>query len=50
MAKRKMTKERHNFTIDAAVFEEFREYCKEHCINMSAKIESFIRKEIEARK
>lgn len=46
MAKRKLTKERHNFTIDADIFEEFRGYCKEHCINMSAKIESFIKKEL----
>ncbi|MBI2139437.1 hypothetical protein HYU14_00820 [Candidatus Woesearchaeota archaeon] len=46
MQKNKITKERFNFTIDAELFGEFRNYCKEHCINMSAKMESYIRKEL----
>ena len=43
---RKKTKKRYNFTIDETTFEGFRAYCKEHCINMSAKIEKFIKEEI----
>jgi post-segregation antitoxin (ccd killing protein) len=43
---KKQTKKRYNFTIDEASFEEFRAYCKEHCINMSAKIEKYIRDEV----
>lgn len=46
MAK-KGTKERYNFTIDKRLFEQFRAYCKENCINMSAKVESYIRKEMK---
>lgn len=44
---KKITKARYNFTIDEKLFDEFREYCKENCINMSAKIESYIKKEIK---
>ena len=40
-------KGRYNFTIDKKVFNRFREYCKKNCINMSAKVESYIKKEIE---
>ena len=40
-------KERSNFTIDAQLLKEFRAYCKAHAINMSAKIESWIKKELE---
>ncbi len=43
----KITKERYNFTIDRGLFERFRAYCKENCINMSAKVESYIRKEMK---
>ena len=39
-------KGRHNFTIDESIFEEFREHCTENCINMSAKIESYLKKEL----
>ena len=42
-------KNRYNFTIDSSVFDEFRKHCKEHCINMSAKIEQFIKKEMEGK-
>ncbi len=49
MAK-KATKERYNFTIDKELFDKFREYCKENCINMSAKIESYIKKEVKENK
>lgn len=44
---RKVTKERYNFTIDRKLFDKFREYCKDNCINMSAKIESYIKKEVK---
>ncbi len=42
-------KKRCNFTIDEPTFEDFRNYCREHCINMSAKIEQFIKKELEGK-
>ena len=44
---KKTTKKRYNFTIDEKMFKKFREYCKKNCINMSAKIESYIKKETE---
>ncbi|MBU0628590.1 MAG: hypothetical protein KKC75_05340 [Nanoarchaeota archaeon] len=44
---RKLVKGRYNFTIDQSLFDEFRGYCKENCINMSAKIESYLRKELK---
>ena len=44
---KKVTKERYNFTIDKALFDRFRAYCKGNCINMSAKMESYIRKEMK---
>lgn len=40
-------KNRYNFTIEKSIFEDFRKHCKEHCINMSAKVEQFIKKELE---
>lgn len=43
----KATKSRYNFTIDKKLFDRFRAYCKENCINMSAKVESYIRKEVK---
>ena len=43
----KSNKSRYNFTIDQKIFNRFREYCKKNCINMSAKVESYIRKEME---
>jgi post-segregation antitoxin (ccd killing protein) len=42
----KISKGRYNFTVDKALFDKFREYCKDNCINMSAKIESYIKKEV----
>ncbi len=42
----KITKARYNFTIDRKLFDKFREYCKENCINMSAKMESYIKREL----
>jgi len=44
---RKVSKGRYNFTIDKKLFSRFREYCKENCINMSAKVEKYIEKEIK---
>lgn len=40
-------KVRANFTIDEGILNRFKSYCKDNAINMSAKIESFIKKEIE---
>lgn len=42
---KKITKKRYNFTIDEKSFDKFRLYCKENCINMSAKVESYIKQE-----
>lgn len=39
-------KKRVNFTIDEELFNIFRNYCKKSGINMSAKIENYIREEI----
>ncbi|HZX45380.1 MAG TPA: hypothetical protein VFF28_06900 [Candidatus Nanoarchaeia archaeon] len=47
---KKITKERCNFTIDSKLVFRFREYCKENCINMSAKIEKFIEEELDGAK
>ena len=44
---RKITKDRYNFTIDKKLFDRFRAYCKENCINMSAKVEKYIEKELK---
>ncbi len=46
----KVSKGRYNFTIDKKLFDKFRSYCKENCINMSAKVESYIKKEVKERK
>jgi len=40
-------KERANFTIDSNLLRRFRTYCQLNCIKMSAKIEQYIRKELE---
>ena len=40
-------KSRVNFTVDENLFNRFRSYCKNNAINMSAKIESFMKKELE---
>ena len=47
---KKTTKGRYNFTIDERMFSRFKEHCKKNCINMSAKIESYIRKETDGSK
>ena len=39
-------KKRVNFTIDENLFNRFRSYCIRNNINMSAKIETLIRKEL----
>ena len=44
---KKVTKGRYNFTIDEKLFAQFKKYCKDNCINMSAKVESYVRKEIK---
>ena len=46
--KRKV-KQRYNFTIDEELFSSFREYCKENCISMSAKIEKYIEGELRGK-
>ena len=38
------TKTRLNFTIDKGVAEKFRKYCRNHRINMSAKVEEMLEK------
>lgn len=43
-------KTRVNFTVDEDLYNSFRSYCKRNALNMSAKIESFIKKELEKRK
>ena len=36
-----------SFTIDEELFNKFRNYCKRNGINMSGRIESYIRKELK---
>jgi|TARA_Y100000310_G_scaffold93932_1_gene91524 hypothetical protein len=43
-------KTRVNFTVDEDLFNKFRSYCKRNGLNMSAKIESYIKKELEKKK
>jgi len=43
-------KVRVNFTVDEDIFNEFRAHCKRNGFNMSAKIESYIKKELEKKK
>ena len=40
-------KERANFTIDSNLLRKFRKYCESHGMKMSAKIEQYIKKELE---
>ena len=40
-------KERANFTIDSNLLRRFRKYCQLNAIKMSAKIEQYMRKELE---
>jgi post-segregation antitoxin (ccd killing protein) len=39
-------KTRVNFTVDEDLFNQFRSFCKQNDINMSAKIETFMKKEL----
>ena len=38
---------RASFTLDEELFNKFRAYCKQNGINMSGRIESYIRKEMD---
>ena len=40
-------KAKASFTIDEELFNKFRNYCKKNGINMSGKIESYIREELK---
>jgi len=43
-------KTRVNFTVDENLFNNFRSYCKRNALNMSAKIESYMKKELTKNK
>ena len=43
-------KTKASFTIDEELFNKFRNYCKQNGINMSGKIESYIREELAKQK
>lgn len=43
-------KARVNFTVDENLFNNFRSYCKKNALNMSAKIEFYMEKELEKKK
>ena len=43
-------KTRVNFTVDEDLFNAFRSYCKRNGLNMSAKIEQYMKKELEKKK
>ena len=43
-------KTRVSFTLDEELFNEFRSYCKKNGINMSGKIESYMRNELNKNK
>ena len=45
--KQRTYKARAAFTLDEELFNKFRAYCKENGINMSGRIESYIRKELK---
>ena len=40
-------KARAAFTLDEELFNRFRNYCKENGINMSGRVESYVRKELK---
>jgi len=48
--KKRTYKEKADFTIDADVLNKFRNYCKQNNINMSSKVESWIRGELKCQK
>lgn len=41
-------KERANFTIDSNLLKRFRKYCQKHGMKMSAKIEQYMKEELES--
>ena len=43
-------KARISFTIDEDLFNRYRNYCKKNGISMSARVENFIKKELEEEK
>ena len=45
--KKRTYKARAAFTIDEDMFNEFRNYCKKNGINMSGRIENYIRNELK---
>ena len=45
--KKRTYKARVSFTLDEEVFNKFRNYCKKNGINMSGKIESYLREELK---
>ena len=45
--KKRTYKIRAAFTLDEELFNEFRNYCKKSGINMSGRIESYIRRELK---
>ena len=47
--KKRTYKVRASFTLDEELFNNFRNYCKKNGINMSGKIESYLRKELKER-
>ena len=44
--KKRTYKMRASFTLDEELFNKFRSYCKKHGINMSGRIESYLRSEL----
>ena len=47
--KKRTYKTKAAFTLDEDLFNEFRNYCKKNGINMSGKIESYLREELRKR-
>ena len=45
--RKRVYKTKVSFTIDEELFNKFRAYCKQNGINMSGRIESYIRKELK---
>lgn len=45
--KKRTYKIRPSFTIDEDLFNRYRNYCRKNGVSMSAKIENFIKKELE---
>ena len=45
--KKRVYKTKVSFTIDEELFNKFRNYCKKNGINMSGKIENFIKGELK---